>query len=138
MYISTAWRRIAAAEAMTVRGNTMLTKPALTLAAAALAAMLAGCAGRPAAPVAANQPGDPDKSCNDLLKEVNYNQYLMARDVRESNHIKANNADYVAGDSIFMPLFLTRYDPGKGPSIELKALQVRNANLTKLAVDKGC
>ena len=116
----------------------MLTKPVLTLAAVALAAMLAGCAGRPAAPVAANDPTDPDKSCNDLLKEVNYNQYLMTRLVRESNHVKAGNADYVAGDSFFMPLYLTYYDKGKAQSTELKALQVRNANLTKLAVDKDC
>jgi type IV pilus biogenesis protein CpaD/CtpE len=116
----------------------MLTKPVLTLAVVAFAAMLAGCAGRPAAPVAANQPGDTDKSCNDLLKEVNYNQYLMAREVRESNHVKAGNADTVGGDAFFMPLLLTRYDKGKAQSIELKALQVRNANLTKMAIDKDC
>jgi len=116
----------------------MLTKPVLTLAAIALAAMLAGCAGRPAAPVAANQPTDTDKSCNDLFKEINYNQYLMAREVRESDHVKANNADFIGGSSFLMPLFATRYDKGKAQEIELKALQVRNGNLTKLAVDKDC
>jgi hypothetical protein len=116
----------------------MQTKPLLTLSALALAVMLAGCANRPAAPVAANQPSDPDKSCNDLLKEINYNQYLEARLVRESNHVKAGNADYVGGDSFFMPLLATHYDNGKSQEIELKALQVRNANLAKLAVDKDC
>jgi len=128
----------------------MLTKPVLTLAAVALVALLAGCAGsggggggagisgRQAAPVAANQPGDPDKSCNDLFKEMNYNQYLEARLVRESDHVKANNADYVAGDSLFMPLFATHYDDGWAQATELHALQVRNANLTKMAVDRGC
>jgi hypothetical protein len=117
---------------------TMLTKSVLTLAAIALAATLAGCNGRPAAPVAMNQPGDPDKSCNDLLKEINYNQYLEARLVRESDHMKANNADYLAGDSFFLPLWATRYDPLKAQKSELKALQDRNVNLTKLAVDKDC
>jgi hypothetical protein len=116
----------------------MQTKPVLTLAALAVAAMLAGCNGRPAAPVAMNQPGDPDKSCNDLLKEINYNQYLEARVVRESNHMMANNADYLAGDTFFMPLFATRYDPLTAQKTELKALQDRNSNLTKLAVDKDC
>ena len=116
----------------------MQMKPVLTLTAIALAAMLAGCNGRPAAPVALNQPGDTDKSCNDLLKEINYNQYLEARLVRESNHMMANNADYIAGDSFFMPLFATRYDPLDAQKTELKALQDRNANLTKLAVDKDC
>jgi hypothetical protein len=116
----------------------MLTKPVLTLAAVALVALLAGCAGRQAEPVAANQPGDPDKSCNDLFKEMNYNQYLEARAVRESDHVKANNADYVAGDAFFWPPYLLRYDPGKAQSTELHALQVRNANLNKMAVDKGC
>jgi hypothetical protein len=125
---------------MKTRGMTMriATKPVLTLTVLAVAAMLAGCAGRPAAPVVASQPGDPDKSCNDLLKEMNYNQYLEARLVRESNHVKAGNADYLAGDSFFMPLFATYYDKGKAQSTELKALQVRNTNLTKLAVDKDC
>ena len=123
---------------MDPRGNTIQLPPVLTLAAVALAAMLAGCNGRPAAPVAMNQPGDPDKSCNDLLKEINYNQYLEARLVRESNHMQANNADYLAGDTFFMPLWATRYDPLTAQKTELKALQDRNANLTKLAVDKGC
>jgi len=116
----------------------MRMKSALTLGVLALAAMLAGCNGRPAAPVALNQPTDPDKSCNDLMKEINYNQYLEARLVRESNHMMANNADYIAGDSFFMPLFSTRYDPLKAQKTELKALQDRNANLTKMVVDKDC
>jgi hypothetical protein len=123
---------------MAMRGNTMLTKSALTLAAVALSALLAGCAGRPAAPVVANQPGDPDKSCNDLMKEIDYNQYLEARTVRESEHVKAGNADYIGGDSLFMPFFASYYDKGKAQETELKALQVRNANLTKLVVDKDC
>ena len=116
----------------------MQTKPVLTLAVLAVAAMLAGCNGRAAAPVALNQPTDPDKSCNDLMKEINYNQYLEARLVRESNHMQANNADYLAGDTFFLPLWATRYDPLKSQKTELKALQDRNANLTKLVVDKDC
>jgi hypothetical protein len=104
----------------------------------AAAAFLAGCAGRPAAPVAVSQADDPDKSCHQLLKELNYNQYRMARLVRESNHVKAGNADVAAADAVFFPPVLVAYDKGKAQSAELKALQDRNANLTKLAVDKGC
>jgi hypothetical protein len=108
------------------------------LLAAAGTMLLAGCAGRPAAPVAVSQADDPDKSCHQLLQEVNYNQYRMARLVRESNHVKAGNADVAGGDAFFFPPVLVAYDKGKAQSIELKALQDRNANLTKLAVDKGC
>ena len=103
-----------------------------------VATLLAACAGRQAAPVSVSQAGDPDKSCHQLLHELNYNQYRMARLVRESNHVKAGNADIVAGDAFFMPLLLTEYDKGKAQSIELKALQDRNAQLNKLAVDKDC
>jgi hypothetical protein len=116
----------------------MQTKPILTLAALAVAALLAGCNGRPAAPVALNQPGDPDKSCNDLMKEINYNQYMEARLVRESNHMQASNADYLAGDTFFFPLWATRYDPLTSQKTELKALQDRNTALTKMVVDKDC
>ena len=108
------------------------------LTALALAVLLSGCAGRAAAPVALNQPGDPDKSCNDLVHEINYNQYLEARLVRESNHVKAGNAEVAAADAFFFPPVLVAYDNGHAQSTELKALQDRNANLTKIAIDKGC
>jgi hypothetical protein len=62
----------------------------------------------------------------------------MALLVRESNHVKAGNADVAAGDAPFFPPVLVAYDKGEAQSIELKALQDRNANITKLAVDKGC
>jgi hypothetical protein len=121
----------------TTPGRTLFTLGSMA-GALALGVLLAGCAGRAAAPVSVSQADDPDKSCNDLLHEVNYNQYRMARLVRESNHVKANNVDVAAGDAFFFPPVLAAYDKGKAQSIELKALQDRNANLTKLAVDKGC
>jgi len=106
--------------------------------ALSLAALLSACAGRPAAPVQVNQAGDADKSCHQLLKELNDNQYYMARLVRESNHVKAKDADVVAGDSFFFPPILAAYDPGKAQNIELRTYQERNKRLTQLAVDKDC
>jgi hypothetical protein len=117
-----------------IRSKAGASLATLTLAAA----LLAGCAGREAAPVAVSQADDPDKSCHQLLQELNYNQYRMALLVRESNHIKANNADVAAGVAPFFPPVMVAYDKGEAQSIELKAFQDRNANLTKLAVDKGC
>jgi hypothetical protein len=114
----------------------MTVKRILGLAAAT--ALLAGCAGRQAAPVSVSQADDPDKSCHQLLQELNYNQYRMARLVRESNHVKAGNAEIAAADAFFFPPVMVAYDKGKAQSTELKALQARNANLTKLSVDKGC
>ena len=117
----------------------MTTKRILgTAAALATAVLLAGCAGRAAAPVATIQATDADKSCAALLKELNGNQYLEARLVRESNHVKAGNAEVAAADAFFFPPTLVAYDKGKAQSAELKALQDRNAELTKLATDKGC
>ncbi|WP_395015183.1 hypothetical protein [Dongia sp.] len=103
-----------------------------------LAAMLGACAGRPAAPVQVNQAGDADKSCHALLKELNDNQYYMARLVRESNHVRAGNADVVAGDAFFFPPVLVAYDEGKAQNIELRTYQERNKKLAQLAVDKDC
>jgi len=113
-------------------------KQMLGLAAVSLAAFLGACAGRPAAPVQVNQAGDVDKSCHELLQEVNHNQYLMARLVRESNHIQAGNADVAAGDAFFFPPVLVAYDQGKAQNLELRSLQERNKKLTQLAVDKDC
>ncbi len=103
-----------------------------------LAAMLGACAGRPAAPVQVNQAGDADKSCHELLKELNDNQYYMARLVKESNHVRAGNADVAAGDAFFFPPVLVAYDQGKAQNIELRTYQERNKKLTQLAVDKDC
>ena len=113
-------------------------KRILGTAAIAGAVLLAGCAGRQAAPVAVSQADDPDKSCHQLLQELSHNQYRMALLVRESNHVKAANADVAGADAFFFPPVLVAYDKGKAQSTELKALQDRNANLTKLSVDRGC
>ncbi len=88
--------------------------------------------------VQVNQAGDVDKSCHELLKELNDNQYYMARLVRESNHVQAGNADVAAGDAFFFPPVLVAYDKGKAQNIELRSLQERNKKLSQLATDKDC
>ncbi|MDQ7250265.1 hypothetical protein [Dongia sedimenti] len=113
-------------------------KQILGAAAVSIAALLGACAGRPAAPVQVNQADDVDKSCHELMQELNHNDYRMARLVRESNHVKAGNADVAAGDAFFFPPVLVAYDKGKAQNIELRSLQERNKKLTQLAVDKDC
>ncbi len=113
-------------------------KQMLGLAAVSLAAFLGACGNRPAAPVQVNQAGDVDRSCHELLQEVSHNQYLMARLVRESSHVKAGNADLMAADVPFFPPLAIRYDDGKSQNLELRSLQERNKKLTQLAVDKDC
>jgi hypothetical protein len=113
-------------------------KQVLGAAAVSVAALLGACAGRPAAPVQVNQAGDVDKSCHELMQELNHNDYRMARLVRESNHVKAGNADVAAGDAFFFPPVLVAYDKGKAQNVELRSLQERNKKLTQLAVDKDC
>ena len=99
---------------------------------------LGACAGRQAAPVQVNQADDFDKSCHELLQEVNHNQYRMALLVKESDHVRAGNADVVAGQAVFFPPVLVGYDQGKAQNLELRTLQERNKKLTQLAVDKDC
>ena len=113
-------------------------KQVLGVATVSVAALLGACAGRPAAPVQVNQVGDADKSCHQLLKELNDNQYYMARLVRESNHVKAGNAEVVAADAFFFPPVLVAYDQGKAQNLELRTYQERNKKLTQLAVDNDC
>lgn len=113
-------------------------KQVLGMATVSLAALLGACAGRPAAPVQVNQVGDADKSCHQLLKELNDNQYYMARLVRESSHVKAGNAEVAAADAFFFPPVLVAYDQGKSQNLELRTYQERNKKLTQLAVDKDC
>jgi hypothetical protein len=113
-------------------------KQVLGVATVSLAALLGACAGRPAAPVQVNQVGDADKSCHQLLKELNDNQYYMARLVRESNHVRAGNAEIAAADAFFFPPVLVAYDQGKAQNLELRTYQERNKKLTQLAVDKDC
>jgi hypothetical protein len=113
-------------------------KRVLGVAVVALAAFLGACAGRQAAPVQVNQAGDTDKSCHQLLHELNHNQYRMALLVKESNHVKAGNADLAAGNAIFFPPVMVAYDKGKAQNLELRTLQERNKKLTQLAVDKDC
>src|SRR3954471_6023668 len=113
-------------------------KQLLGVAVVTVAAFLGACAGRPAAPVQVNQANDVEKSCHELLKEVSDNQARMARLVRESNHVKAGNADIAAADAFFFPPVMVAYDEGKAQNLELRSLQERNKKLTQLAVDKDC
>jgi hypothetical protein len=107
-------------------------------AAVSLAAILGACAGRPAAPVQVNQAGDVDKSCHQLMQEINHNQYLMARAVRESNHVKAGNAELGAADAFFFPPVMVAYDDGDAQNIELRSLQERNKRLSTIVTEKDC
>lgn len=116
----------------------MRKKQVIGAAVLSVAALLGACAGRPAAPVQVNQAGDVDKSCHQLLHELNANQYYMARLVRESNHVQAGNADIAAADAFFFPPVMVAYDKGKAQDIELRSYQERNKKLTQLALDKDC
>jgi hypothetical protein len=118
---------------MRIGGKRLLGATVLTLGA-----LLSACAGRQAAPVQVNQAGDTDKSCHELLHELSNNQAVMAHLVRESNHIKAGNADIAAADAFFFPPVMVAYDKGKAADLELRSLQERNKKLSQLAVDKDC
>jgi hypothetical protein len=73
-------------------------------------------------PFRSTRPAMPTSPVTQLLKEVNDNQYYMARLVRESDHVKSGNADVVAGDAFFFPPVLVAYDQGKAQNLELRTL----------------
>ena len=127
---------------------------ALRIGLLALMAMVAGCAGRDAAPVLASRADDVDSSCHELLREESLNQKRMKQLVREDEHIRLGNAE-VLTDAMFIPIAIAapmatpyimiffpaavgQLDLQNAPGTELHAFQVRNETLTKLATDKGC
>jgi hypothetical protein len=105
--------------------------------AAALAAVLAGCAGRAPAPVAVVQPTDRFMDCTAILAEVQANndkvkQLAADKGLKTTQNVAAG----VAG--IFIPVLWFGMDFQGTADTEITALQSRQQYLAMMADQKRC
>lgn len=102
----------------------------LILAAVATVAA-AGCGGRVAKPVLAEQPLDARLSCEHLKGEFDNNQKRIVELEGEKKESSTNNAGYLVSGPIFL-------DTQGAFKKETEALNLRNARLGTLLSERGC
>lgn len=95
------------------------------------AAVLAGCGGRVAEPVAMNTAIDDRLSCTHLAAEERSNQSRLNELVGEGDQKVLNNI----GMLLVSPIFLDLSDTLK---VESEALLARNQRLSELKLARGC
>lgn len=106
------------------------------IAAVALGAVLAGCAGRAANPIMVHQYGDEKKSCQALEREMSFIMDEMRRLAPETEKTGKNVALGVAGAFLLVPWFFM--DLSKAEQMELDAYRQRYNHLLIIAGDKNC
>ena len=107
-----------------------------TTATIILCFMVAGCAGRAAAPVMVHQYGDERRSCNGLEKDIAFTESEITRLIPETEKTGTNVALGVAGFFLIVPWFFM--DMSESEKIEVNALRQRYNHLVILADEKKC
>lgn len=98
--------------------------------------LLSGCAGREANLVQVKQFGDEDKSCKQLITEMNYIESEIARLLPKSDKTGRNIACGATGLIFIVPLFFM--DLKQGEKKEVEAYQNRYNRLLRIAEMKNC
>lgn len=99
--------------------------------------LMAGCAGRDAQPVLVYQPGDENRSCEELSRRGGTIQEHIVTKKKEVKHKQTMNVVWIIGGVlILVPFFFM--DLKGAEEAELEALKQRYARLRTIAVDKGC
>lgn len=101
-----------------------------------LASLVAGCAGRAANPVMAQQYGDNAKSCAALEQDMAFVDSEVQRLVPKTEKTGSNVALGVTGAFFIVPLFFM--DFSQAEQIEVNAYRQRYNHLVILATEKGC
>ena len=111
----------------------------LGLAVVVTAALLtAACAGRDPNPVPAMQSYDKDMDCEDIAFEIENNNKRIKATVQELEDTKGENVAWgVVGVVLFWPA-LFAMDLSDAEVIEIRALQDRNQNLTRIGHKSDC
>ena len=103
-----------------------------------IAGILAGCAGRDPIPVSATQVYDKDLDCEDIAFEIDNNNKKIRATVGELEDAKGSNvALAVTGVLLFWPV-LFAMDLSDAEEVEIRALQARNGNLTRIGQKRDC
>ena len=100
------------------------------------AAMLVGCGGRSANPVASYQPGDEQRSCTGLQAEIASNEQEIIRLLPYENAAGKNVALGVAGVFFIVPFFFMDFKDAE--ELEIRALRQRNQRLREIAYNNEC
>lgn len=129
-YAETAQYNLNGASTMTASGNAMRRNILLVSTLAAFA-VLSGCGGRVAKPVALVQPFDDRLSCEHLAGEFANNEKRLAELLDERAFSNMNNV----GLLVTSPLFLDLSDTQKKEALALRA---RNERLAALMKEKSC
>jgi len=108
----------------------------VVVTAVVLALIVAGCAGRDAHPVPVLQPGDQDRSCSGIERELDFIEGEIWRLVPQTEKTTKNLALGVAGFFLVIPWFYM--DLSKAEQVEIEAYRQRYNRLLNLASDKNC
>ena len=102
------------------------------------AIILAGCAGRDPVPVAVQQSYDKDMDCDDISFEIENNNKRIRATVKELEDTKGDNVAWgVVGVVLFWPA-LFAMDLSDAEEVEIRALQDRSHNLTRIGHKRDC
>ncbi|MEM6623309.1 MAG: hypothetical protein AAF674_13845 [Pseudomonadota bacterium] len=104
--------------------------------AALVVALLAGCGGRPTAPVQTERTTDAELTCAHILAESEVNLARIEGLVGEGELATGQNVAFLLiAPIVALPMFL---DLGTAEQDEIKALEARNVRLAELGEQKGC
>ncbi len=101
-----------------------------------IAAMLVGCGGRSANPVASYQMGDEQRSCTGLQSEIASNEQEIIKLLPYEDATGKNVALGVTGFFFIVPLFFMDFKDAE--ELEIRAYRQRNQRLREIAYNNGC
>ncbi len=97
---------------------------------------ITACAGRAANPIMVQQYGDQNKSCNALVRELQFIESEIYRLVPGTDKTGSNVALGVAGAFLLVPWFFM--DFSEAEQVEVNALRQRYNHLIIISEEKGC
>lgn len=100
------------------------------------AAMVVGCGGRSANPIASYQPGDEQRSCTGLQAEIASNEQEIIKLLPYEDATGKNVALGVTGFFLIVPLFFMDFKDAE--ELEIRAYRQRNQRLREIAYNNGC
>lgn len=106
------------------------------LATTLLIFSLAGCSGRDAHPIPVIQPGDQERYCAGIARELDFIEGEIWRLVPQSQKTAKNITLGIAGYFLLVPWFYM--DLTRAEQVEIEAYRQRYNRLLNIAFDKNC
>jgi hypothetical protein len=99
-------------------------------------AVSVACAGRPAKPVMVYQPGDAQRSCDSLERELNHTEDQIVELIPKADKTGKNAVLGISGMFLLVPFFFM--DLSKSEQVEINALSKRHNYLLGISEDRSC